>query len=110
MYVDTIPTELDTAAESTVYQETNERPDSRNIAKRGDGTEPRPFTPIVGCDGMAQRLPIMVLMNQHPDVFNMLILALERVQSWDEARVLSWFQLAGISQHFFVVIYENTRD
>lgn len=67
-----------------------------NIAKRGDGTEPRAFTPIVGCDGIAPRLPVTVLRDQNPDVFNMLILALERVQNWPEDRELSWFQMSGI--------------
>jgi hypothetical protein len=68
-----------------------------NLEKRGDGTESRAFTPVTGASGMAPRLPIMVLRNQNPDVFNMLLLALERVQSWPEDRILSWFQITGNS-------------
>lgn len=75
--------------------------DQEKIAKRGDGTEPGAFTAIVGCNGVAPRLPIMVLKNKNPDVFNMYILALERIQNWPETRELSWFQMSGISLPFF---------
>ena len=112
LYVDTFPTELGTIAESTACPEPNEYPSldsenqgQENIAKRGDGTEPRAFTPIVGCDGIAPRLPVMVLRNRNPDVFNMLILALERVQNWPEDRELSWFQMTGIFLPFCHDLY-----
>jgi len=67
-----------------------------DLAIRGDGTEAGAFTAVVGCTGVAPRLPIMTLRNNNPDVFNMFILALERIQNWPEDRVLSYFQLAGI--------------
>ncbi|KAK2759562.1 hypothetical protein FQN54_003041 [Arachnomyces sp. PD_36] len=86
--------------ESSACPEPNESSscdhDQEHIAKRGDGNEPRAYTPISGASGMAPRLPVMVLKNQNPDIFNMLLLALERVQNWPEDRELSWFQMSGI--------------
>jgi tyrosinase len=72
--------------------------DFSNLVTRGDGNEPRAFTPVTGVQGsgVIQRLPIGQLRAREPDTFNMLVLALERLMNFPEDRELSWFKLAGI--------------
>ncbi|KAK2760393.1 hypothetical protein FQN54_002463 [Arachnomyces sp. PD_36] len=72
--------------------------DFASLSKRGDGNEPREFTPVTGVQNgvVESRLPIGQLRAQQPDTFNMFVLALERLMQFPEDRELSWFKLAGI--------------
>lgn len=54
------------------------------------------FTPVVGCGGVVERRSVDDLQNNHPDVWNMMILALQAVQNVNEDDDLSWYQIAGI--------------
>lgn len=54
------------------------------------------FTAVVGAQTkVVERRSIDVLQNDHKDVFNMLILALERLQNTAETQDLSYYQLSG---------------
>lgn len=45
------------------------------------------------------RREIRDLQNQYPDQFNVLLLGLSSMQSKNQSDLLSYFQLAGMSQH-----------
>ena len=71
--------------------------DFPGLAKRGDGSEDRAFTPITGAvAGIVSRMPIGQLRGQEPDTFNLLVLAWDRLMHWEEDQPLSWFKLAGM--------------
>ena len=54
------------------------------------------FTAVVGVPNrIVERRPIDVLQKDHPDVFNLLLLAFESVQNRDESDDLSYYQLSG---------------
>ncbi|KAI5778604.1 hypothetical protein EDC01DRAFT_634702 [Geopyxis carbonaria] len=54
------------------------------------------FTPIVGGPEIHPRLPIDTLRIQHPDVWNMFLLAFASLQAEPEAQDTSYYQVAGI--------------
>lgn len=55
------------------------------------------FTAVVGIPGkVVERRSIDVLQNDHPDVFNLLVLAFESLQNKNEANDLSYYQIAGM--------------
>lgn len=66
------------------------------VYKRQAGT----FTPIIGIPNkVVERRSITVLLNQYPDIFNMLVLAWANLQSRNEILDLSYFRVAGQYTH-----------
>ncbi|KAI9790069.1 MAG: hypothetical protein M1816_005539 [Peltula sp. TS41687] len=61
----------------------------------GGDTEPG-FTPVEGVKRVVERRPINVLQTEHPDVFNMFVLALDSLQKRNESISVSWYQVSGI--------------
>ena len=65
------------------------------LTKRLDGGNTS-FDPIIGVQGkIVERRPVGVLQKDYPDVFNMLLLAMEAFQSEDENDDLSYNRIAG---------------
>ena len=56
----------------------------------------------VGVKTVVERRPIDVLQNEHPDVFNMFVLALESLQKRNESISVSWYQVSGIHGYPYV--------
>ena len=71
--------------------------------RQSDGS----FTPIVGCGGAVDRRAVDDLQTNHGDVFNMLVLALQRVQNITENDDLSYYQVAGIHGYPYVPWQED---
>lgn len=78
------------------------------------GSPPNPenpsskFTAVVGVPkGVVDRRSIEVLHQNHPDVFNLILLALESLQKKDENHDLSYYQLSGKTSH---VDYEQSSN
>ena len=59
------------------------------------------FTPVVGCGSVVDRREIDDLQQNHADVFNIFLLALENLQVMDESDALSYYGLAGIHGYPF---------
>lgn len=74
---------------------------SIGLAKRLKLSDPDPprnssFYPVTGVPGkVVERRPIGVLQRDYPDVFNMLLLAMEAFQSEDENADLGYNRIAG---------------
>jgi len=62
---------------------------------------------VVGCGSAVDRRAVDDLQTNHPDVFNMLLLALQGVQSITEDNDLSWYQVSGIHGYPFVPWQED---
>jgi hypothetical protein len=55
------------------------------------------FTAVVGVPGkVVERRSIDVLQRDYPDIFNLLVLAFESIQSKNEANDLSYYQISGM--------------
>lgn len=65
------------------------------------------FNPVVGCGKVAERRAVDDLQANHPDVFNMLLLALEGIQNVTENDDTSWYQISGIHGYPFVPWQED---
>lgn len=62
----------------------------------GDGKSASNFTAVIGVPNkVVERREIDTLQSNYPDVFNMLVLALESLQSRNENNDLSYYQLSG---------------
>lgn len=79
------------------------RRDSALKTRQTNGT----FTPVVGCGGVVDRRGVDELQTNNPDVFNMLILALQEVQNVPENDDLSWYQISGIHGYPYVPWQED---
>jgi hypothetical protein len=57
------------------------------------------FTPATGVPGgdIVSRLPIKTLQDEHPDVFNMYILAVNSFMKKNSSDWMSWFRVSGES-------------
>jgi tyrosinase len=65
------------------------------------------FTPVVGCGAPVDRRGVDDLQSNHPDVFNMLLLALQGVQNVAEDDDLSYYQISGIHGYPYVPWQED---
>jgi tyrosinase len=65
------------------------------------------FTPVIGCGTPVDRRGVDDLQANHPDVFNMLLLALQGVQNVAEDDDLSYYQISGIHGYPYVPWQED---
>ena len=65
------------------------------------------FTPVTGCGSVVDRRAVDDLQSNHPDVFNMLLLALRGMQNVTENDDLSYYQVSGIHGYPYVPWQED---
>ncbi|KAF3942432.1 Tyrosinase [Dactylella cylindrospora] len=70
---------------------------STTMSSRTTSSSPTPsYDAVVGAGSCANRLKIETMQSSQPDAFNLLILALARLQATADSQDLSYFQLSGI--------------